>query len=51
MLESWLASPAVKLKKHHSEMQGNVDVAGIGQLLLSCKAMFHSVHCVLFSEN
>ncbi|XP_021305826.1 DNA repair protein REV1 isoform X2 [Sorghum bicolor] len=32
MLESWLASPAVKLKKHHSEMQGNVDVAGTSRL-------------------
>jgi hypothetical protein len=36
MLESWLASPAAKLKKHQSEMLGNVDVAGTGQLLLSC---------------
>jgi hypothetical protein len=36
MIESWLASPAAKLKKHQSEMLGNVDVAGTGQLLLSC---------------
>lgn len=28
MLESWLTSPAAKLKKHHDGMLGNVDVAG-----------------------
>ncbi|KAK8456031.1 hypothetical protein SEVIR_4G264900v4 [Setaria viridis] len=28
MLESWLASPAAKLKKRRDEMPGNVDVAG-----------------------
>ncbi|CAD6338550.1 unnamed protein product [Miscanthus lutarioriparius] len=32
MLESWLASPAAKLKKHHSEMPVNVDVAGTSGL-------------------
>jgi hypothetical protein len=42
MLESWLASPAAKLKKQQSEILGNVNVAGIGQLLLSCEAIFRS---------
>ncbi|KAJ1260544.1 hypothetical protein BS78_10G240600 [Paspalum vaginatum] len=32
MLESWLTSPAAKLKKHHSEMLGNDDVAGTSGL-------------------
>ncbi|CAN6206854.1 unnamed protein product [Urochloa humidicola] len=32
MLESWLASPAAKLKKHRDEMLGNVDVAGTSAL-------------------
>lgn len=45
MLESWLASPAAKLKKHSGEMLGNVDAAGTGQLLLSCGAIVHSVDC------
>jgi len=40
MLESWLASPAAKLKKRRGEMLGNVDVAGIWQQLQSCEAMF-----------
>jgi len=40
MLESWLASPAVKLEKRRGEMLGNVDVAGIWQQLQSCEAMF-----------
>lgn len=40
MLESWLASPAAKLKKRRDEMPGDVDVAGIGQLLQLCEAMF-----------
>ncbi|KAF8687427.1 hypothetical protein HU200_043119 [Digitaria exilis] len=35
MLESWLASPAAKLKKRRGEVLGTVDAAGIGQLLQS----------------
>jgi hypothetical protein len=46
MLESWLASPAAKLKKHQSEMLGNVDVAGTGQLLLSCVFCSMGIDCL-----
>lgn len=50
MLESWLASPAAKLKKRCGEMLGNVDVAGIGQLLQSHEApVVHGVDYVIFN--
>jgi len=58
MLESWLASPAVKLEKRRGEMLGNVDVAGATVLQdlrrsgpLSIAATSHSSELNLRSDR